>query len=109
MTLVIGERGQPYTENGFRAMFFRLVRELEKDGKVRPGLTFHGLTHTPGRTLAPHGAEPRMIAALLGHKTLAMAAHYSDEANRRKLAKGAVAKLRPKAERKLSNARNKSV
>lgn len=109
MTLVIGERGQPYTENGFRAMFFRLVKQLEAEGKVRPGLTFHGLRHTAGRTLAENGAEPRMIATLLGHKTLAMAAHYSDEANRKKLAKGAVAKLRPKTERKMSNARDKRV
>lgn len=93
VTLVVGDRGAPYTENGFRAMFFRLVRRLAQDGKVRPGLTFHGLRHTAGKVLADLGADPRMIAALLGHKTLAMAAHYSEEANRKKLARAAVTKL----------------
>ena len=29
MTLVVGERGKPYTLDGFRTMFFRLIRELE--------------------------------------------------------------------------------
>ena len=35
----------------------------------------HGLRHTAGRLLADRGADPRTIAALLGHRTLAMAAH----------------------------------
>jgi integrase len=99
LTLVIGDRGRPYTGNGFRAMFFRLVRRLAQEGKVRPSLTFHGLRHTAGRTLAERGAEPRMIAALLGHRTLAMAAHYSEEANRRKLATAAITKLAPRKNR----------
>jgi integrase len=99
ITLAFGARGRPYTLDGFRTMFFRLIRRLEEAGKVRPGLTFHGLRHTAGRTLAERGAEPRMIAAMLGHRTLAMAAHYSDEANRKKLAKAAVAKLRPRTKR----------
>lgn len=93
LTLVIGDRGGSYTGDGFRAMFFRHVRGLAQDEKVRSGLTFHGLRHTAGKALAELGAEPRMIAALLGHRTLAMAAHYSEEANRRKLAKAAVTKL----------------
>jgi len=50
-----------------------------------------------------------MIAALLGQKTLAMAQPYPDDANRKKLARAAIARLRPKRERKLSNARDKSV
>lgn len=100
LNLVVGERGAPYTGDGFRAMFFRLVRRLAADGQVKPGLTFHGLRHTAGRVLSEGGAEPRMIAVLLGHKTLAMAAHYSEGASRRKLAVGAVTKLTTHANRK---------
>jgi integrase len=96
ITLVANQSGRPYSGNGFRVMFFRLVRKLEADGKVRPGLTFHGLRHTAGRLLADRGADPRTIAALLGHKTLQMAAHYSEEADRKKRAVAAVAKLRPR-------------
>jgi integrase len=107
LTLVHRERAGPYSGSGFRTMFFRLVRRLEAEGKVRPGLTFHGLRHTAGRLLADRGADPRTIAALLGHKTLQMAAHYSDEADRKKRAVAAVAKLRPA--RKVSNARDKDV
>ena len=107
LTLVVGIKGRPYTSNGFQRMFFGLIRRLEAEGKVRPGLTFHGLRHTAGRVLADRGADPRTIAALLGHKTLQMAAHYSDEADRKKRAVAAVAKLRPGT--KVSNKRDKSV
>jgi len=107
LTLVVGLRGRPYTSNGFQRMFFGLIRRLEDEGKVRAGLTFHGLRHTAGKLLADQGVDPRTIAALLGHKTLQMAAHYSDEADRKKRAAAAVAKLRPRT--KVSNARGKSV
>ena len=41
-------------------MFFRLVRGLEAQGKVRPGLTFHGLRHTAD----PHDAVVTAEAAI---------------------------------------------
>ena len=107
LTLVVGIKGRPYTSNGFQRMFFGLVFRLADEGRVAPGLTFHGLRHTAGRLLADRGADPRTIAALLGHKTLQMAAHYSEEADRKKRAAAAVAKLRPRT--KVSNARDKSV
>lgn len=107
LTLVVGLRGRHYTSNGFQRMFFGLIRQLESAGRVRPGLTFHGLRHTAGKLLADQGVDPRTIAALLGHKTLQMAAHYSDEADRKKRAVAAVAKLRPRT--KMSNTRDKSV
>ena len=107
LTLVVGLRGRPYTSNGFQRMFFGLVRRLEGEGRVRPGLTFHGLRHTAGKLLADQGVDPRTIAALLGHKTLQMAAHYSDQADRKKRAVAAVAKLRPGT--KVSSARDKDV
>jgi integrase len=74
-----------------------LIKGLEKTGQVQPGLTFHGLRHTAGRKLAENGAEPHMIAAMLGHRTLAMAWHYSKDANRKELARAAVIKLSPRA------------
>lgn len=114
LTLVHRERGGPYSGDGFRTMFFRLIKRLEAEGKVRPGLTFHGLRHTAGRLLADRGADPRTIAVLLGHKTLVMAAHYSDAADRKKRAVAAVVRLgnrqtANKKSTKLSNGGDKSV
>lgn len=104
-TLVANQSGRPYTTNGFQRVFFGLIRRLKAEDKVRPGLTFHGLRHSAGKALADRGADPRTIAALLGHKTLQMAAHYSEEADRKKRAVAAVAKLRPR----VSNARDRGV
>lgn len=97
LTLAVGDRGRGYTRDGFRTMFFRLIRRLEEEGRVRPGLTFHGLRHTAGRALAESGADPRVIAVLLGHRTLAMSSHYSDRADKKRLAQTAITKLHPKA------------
>jgi integrase len=62
-------RGEPWAENGsgFRASFFKLIRQLEAEGKVRLGLTFHGLRHTVGVELAEAGASEETIKAVLGN------------------------------------------
>jgi integrase len=96
LQLVLNSRGKPYTNDGFRTMLWKLIHGLEIEGKVMPGLTFHGLRHTAASTLAELGAPPHEIAALLGHKTLIMAAHYSAEANREKLGEAAVIRLNPR-------------
>ncbi len=72
--------GAAYTDGGFRASFFKLIRRLEKAKLVRPGLTFHGLRHTVGDILADLGFDDRAIADALGQKTEAMARHYSRRA-----------------------------
>jgi len=97
LQLVLNTSGRPYTNDGFRTMLWRLIHKLEVAGKVMPGLTFHGLRHTAGTMLAELGANPHEIAALLGHKTLIMAAHYSADANRDKLGEAAIIRLNPKA------------
>lgn len=95
--MVIGERGRPFTtESGFRAVFFRFIRKLVDEGKTAPGLTYHGLRHTAGTRLAEAGADPRMIQAILGHRTMAMSVQYSDDVNRRRMASAAIVKLERK-------------
>lgn len=87
--IVVGARGRPFTSDGFRARFFRAMRKLEAAGRVGVGLTFHGLRHTVGKQLADAGCDERTIAAILGHRTTAMAAHYSRDAdNQRRAAVG---------------------
>lgn len=79
-TLVTTEKGLGYSEEGFATLFFRLVKRLETEGKVAPGLSIHGLRHTYGKTLAETWADARTIARAIGDKTTAMGEHYSREA-----------------------------
>jgi integrase len=90
--LALGGCGNPYSFSGFRTMLTKLLDKLEKDGKVEPGLTFHGLRHTAGKQLAEM-ALTRTTARLLGHKTLVMVALYSDQAEKKGRAAAAVRAL----------------
>jgi integrase len=91
--IVVGARGRPYTESGFRAMFFKMIRKLRDDRKVAGGLTFHGLRHTTGTKLAEAGCDTRDIMAITGHSTEAMAGHCAKEADQRRRARSAIRKL----------------
>lgn len=95
---MLNQAGQPYTPDGFRTMLWKLIHKLEVAGAVMPRLTFHGLRHTAATTLADLGASPHEIAAMLGQKTLIMAAHYSAEANREKLGEAAIIRLNPRTQ-----------
>ena len=97
LELVLNTRGVPYKPDGFRTMLWRLIHQLEVAGKVMSGLTFHGLRHTAATTLAELGANQHEIAALLGHRSLVMAALYSAEADREKLGEAAIIRLNPRA------------
>lgn len=81
--LCLNSRGQPWSQSGFRASFFKRVRQLHESGQVGEGLTFHGLRYTVaalGRTL---GFSEFQIAAAIGDRSEAMAARYGRDASRR--------------------------
>ena len=88
LQLVLNQRGRPYKPDGFRTMLWRLIHGLEVAGKVMAGLTFHGLRHTAATTLAELGANQHEIAALLGHRSLVMAALYSGGGQSREARRG---------------------
>ena len=96
MTIVAGVKGRPYTESGFRTVFFGLIKSLRERGLVGPGLTFQGLRTTAATALAEAGCSTQTIMAVTGHSTEAMASHYTRQANRKQQAVAAVAKLRPR-------------
>jgi integrase len=91
--IVVGARGKPYTQSGFRARFFRVIRELREAGKIEPGLTFHGLRTTTATMLHEAGCDMQTIMAITGHKTEAMVRIYTEEADRNRRATAAIAKL----------------
>lgn len=91
--IVIGEKGKPYTADTLRNLFFRLIGRLAREGRVGPGLSFHGLRHTLGTQLAEAGCDAQTIASILGQRSTSMAEHYSRTANRRGNASAAIERL----------------
>lgn len=85
--------GERFTESGFRASFFKLLRKLEAAGTVKPGLTVHGLRHTAATMLADAGCSTREIMAITGHKTEAMVKLYTEGADRRRSADAAIDRM----------------
>lgn len=80
-TICNNSRGKTWTTDGFKTSLFKFIRNLEKDGLVAKGLTFHGLRHTLATQLSEYGFDNKTIADMLGQKSEAMAAHYSRFAN----------------------------
>lgn len=82
ITLCANSYGKPWTGSGLRASWRPIKLELEKAGKVAPGLTLKGLRHTVATILSEMGKDDRTIADYLGQKTEAMARHYSKRAHK---------------------------
>lgn len=87
LLIVLNTHGAPYTGSGFRAVFFKIIRDLRDKGRVGKGLTFHGLKHTLGKNLADAGADRDTIKAVLRHLTDAASRVYTREADQAKAAK----------------------
>jgi integrase len=79
--LALNSYGKPWTLDGHKASFFKLVRQWERGGHVGKGLTFHGLRHTAATRLREYGYDLRTIADFLGQKTEGMAGHYARRAD----------------------------
>jgi len=86
MRLCVSSRGTPWTEDGFRSLFFKLIRALEYQGKVAPGLTFHGLRTSFGEEAAEKGFSSRQIASALAQRDPKSADHYTRNVDRRNAA-----------------------
>ncbi len=84
LQIALTSRGAAWTESGFRASFFKLVRTLEGAGQLAPGCTFQGLRHTIA-TLARDGEETDFrVACAIGDRSTAMAAVYGRDADRQR-------------------------
>lgn len=92
-TLITNERGESYTEDGLRSMVWRLCTDLVAEGRVKPGLTIHGLRHSLGKQLYDLGIEKEGRKAVMSHKSDASAAIYERDGNRSAMADAAILKL----------------
>ena len=83
-TLLVSSTGRPWTLNGFRSSFFKLIGKLKKEGQIGPGLTCHGLRHMAATGLREAGFDLQTIADFLGQDTQGVAEHYSRSADLKK-------------------------
>ena len=81
ITIATNAAGRPWTSDGFRTSFGKAMKSLEADGRIGPGLTFHGLRHTVGTMLREITDDLDLIRRWLGQSTLSMAQHYSKSAD----------------------------
>jgi integrase len=80
--------GRPWRDDHLRP---ELQEAVEALGYV--GYSFHGLRHRTGALLADTGCTEHEIAAVLGHKSLAMVRLYTEAANQERLTSAAIVKL----------------
>lgn len=108
--IVVGARGRPVGGSTVTGAFFVLVKKLHSEGKIGAGLSFHGLRHTLGTTLAEMGCDPPTIASVLGQATSQMAEHYSRTADRHRLADTAIERFEQRdRQRDVENIRENSL
>lgn len=81
--------GHAWKPDHFKHAFAAKRGELGLSGDLH----FHGLRHLAGKRLAEAGCTPQEIAAILGHKTLAMVSLYTEQAGKEELARAAITKL----------------
>jgi integrase len=98
VTIINTEFGRPYTVDGFSGFM--------RDSMTAAGLPLdckpHGLRKSLGRDMADADASAHDIMAQLGHTTLKQAENYTREADRRRGARRAGAKLQVYKENKSS-------
>lgn len=87
-TFLVTHFGKPYTAPGFGNWF----RELCDDAGCI-GVSAHGLRKAAARRLAEIGCSAHQIAAITGHTTLKEVERYTNAADRKRMAREAMAKL----------------
>jgi integrase len=90
-TILVGERGRPLTGKSLGALVRQALREMGVNGYA-----IHGLRKNAAVALADAGCDAFEIAAITGHRTMAMVAHYARRHDQRLRARSAVDKWEAK-------------
>ena len=93
--------GKPFTGSYFRHHWRKAMAAAGLEG-----LVFHGLRYTAAAKLAEAGCSLKEIAAITGHKSLAMLEKYSRGADQEKLAGAAILRLENAARTKIGKLRS---
>jgi integrase len=91
-TILATAYGRPFTTVGFGN---KMAEAIERTG-LPADCRLHGLRKSAGRRLAEAGATTRESMAVLGHKSLSEAEHYTREAEQKPLAQSGMDRLRPR-------------
>lgn len=87
-TFLVTHFGKPYTAPGFGNWFREVC-----DAAGCPDVSAHGLRKATARRLAEIGCSALQIAAITGHATLKEVSRYTAAADRKRMAREAMAKL----------------
>jgi len=87
-TFLVTHFGKPYSAPGFSNWFRDLC-----DAANCLDVSAHGLRKAAGRRLAEIGCSANQIAAILGHASLSEVQRYTKAADRKRMAREAMAKL----------------
>jgi integrase len=87
-TFLVTHFGKPYSAPGFGNWFRTLC-----DAAGCPGVSAHGLRKATARRLAEMGCSANQIASITGHATLKEVERYTKAADRKRMAREAMAKL----------------
>jgi integrase len=100
LTFLIGERGWPFTADGFGGFF----RERCDEAGLPKRCSAHGLRKAAATRLANAGCTTDQIKAITGHKALAEVARYTKAVDQQRLARQALnIQLGAEREQGLSN------
>jgi integrase len=97
-TILVGERGAPLNGSSLSVMVRKALRDTGVDGYA-----IHGLRKNAAVALADACCTPHEIAAITGHRTLGMVAHYAKRHDQRVAARSARDKLERAQSGKLKN------
>lgn len=86
MRMFVNSKGRAWTEDGFRASFFKRLAALREVGVIGKGKTFHSHRHKVGATLADLELSEKVIQDTLANRTTQSTAVYTRQRNANKLA-----------------------
>jgi len=88
-TFLVTKTGRPFQPNDLSEQF----RQWCNEAGLPRHLSLHGLRHTMGDKLAETGSSPNEIASVLGHAGARSALHYTQGADRKRMARTAMRRL----------------
>jgi integrase len=88
-TFLVTKTGRPFHPNDLSEQF----RQWCNEAGLPRHLSLHGLRHTMGDKLAETGSNPNEIASVLGHAGARSALHYTQGADRKRMARMAMKRL----------------
>lgn len=93
--VMLNRKRGDYLVSGPKKMSTSYFRQVFSDERKKLGIdkVFHGIRKGVASSLAENGRPISEIAAMLGHKSIRMAAYYAEQADSTKLAESAVSNL----------------